>query len=75
MQNFKESVEKLKNAGYSIVDIELPYSKYSLATYYIIMPAEVSTNLSRFDGVRYGKRVEGENTGESFKKSRSAGFE
>ena len=74
MQNFKESVEKLKNAGYSIVDIELPYSKYSLATYYIIMPAEVSTNLSRFDGVRYGKRVEGENTGESFKKSRSAGF-
>lgn len=74
MANFKESVEKLKNAGYEIVDISLPFSKYSLAVYYIIMPAEVSTNLSRFDGVRYGTRKEGENIWESFKKSRSYGF-
>lgn len=74
MQNFKESVEKLKNNGYEIIDIKLPYSIYSLAAYYIIMPAEVSTNLSRFDGVRYGTRVEGDNIWESFKKSRSNGF-
>lgn len=74
MANFKDSVEKLKNAGYEIVDISLPFSKYSLAVYYIIMPAEVSTNLSRFDGVRYGTRKEGENIWESFKKSRSYGF-
>ncbi len=74
MQNFKESVEKLKNAGYEIIDIELPYSKYSLAVYYIIMPAEVSTNLSRFDGMRYGLRVEGDSIWNTFKKSRSLGF-
>lgn len=74
MQNFKESVEKLKNNGYEIIDIKLPYCTYSLAAYYIIMPAEVSTNLSRFDGVRYGTRVEGDNIWESFKKSRSNGF-
>jgi aspartyl-tRNA(Asn)/glutamyl-tRNA(Gln) amidotransferase subunit A len=74
LENFKESVEKLKNDGYEIIDIELPYSKYSLPAYYIIMPAEVSTNLSRFDGVRYGPRVEGENISDMFKKSRSSGF-
>jgi len=74
LNNFKESVEKFKNAGYKIVDIELPYSKYSLAVYYIIMPAEVSTNLSRFDGVRYGVRKEGESVSDSYKKTRSLGF-
>ena len=74
LENFKESVEKLKKDGYEIIDIELPYSKYSLPAYYIIMPAEVSTNLSRFDGVRYGPRVEGENISDMFKKSRSSGF-
>lgn len=80
MENFKESVAKLEKNGYKIVDIKLPYSKYSLAAYYIIMPAEVSTNLSRFDGVRYGLRKEGENLSaqagvfDTYKKSRSAGF-
>ncbi len=74
MDNFKESVEKLKNAGYKIVDIKLPYSQYSLAVYYIIMPAEVSTNLSRFDGVRYGPRKDGESVNDEYKKTRSAGF-
>ncbi len=74
LENFKESVEKLKKDGYEILDIELPYSKYSLPAYYIIMPAEVSTNLSRFDGVRYGLSVEGESVSDMFKKSRSSGF-
>ncbi|MBP9715173.1 MAG: Asp-tRNA(Asn)/Glu-tRNA(Gln) amidotransferase subunit GatA [Candidatus Pacebacteria bacterium] len=74
MQNFKSSVDKLKNAGYEIVDIELPYSKYSLAVYYIVMPAEVSTNLSRFDGVRYGLSIPGDGVSGVYKQSRTQGF-
>jgi aspartyl-tRNA(Asn)/glutamyl-tRNA(Gln) amidotransferase subunit A len=74
MANFKESMEKLKNAGYEIVDIKLPHSKYSLAVYYIIMPAEVSTNLSRFDGIRYGLSEPGVDLMEVYKKSRGKGF-
>ena len=74
MENFKQSIEKFKNAGYEIVDIELPYSKYSLEAYYIIMPAEVSTNLARFDGIRYGFSKEGQNLMEVYKKSRGVGF-
>jgi aspartyl-tRNA(Asn)/glutamyl-tRNA(Gln) amidotransferase subunit A len=74
MENFKQSIEKLKNSGYEIVDIELPYSKYSLAAYYIIMPAEVSTNLSRFDGIRYGFSEKGKDLMEVYTKSRGEGF-
>lgn len=74
MANFKESVEKLKKAGYKLKDIELPFSKYSLAAYYIIMPAEVSTNLSRFDGIRYGLHEEGKDLREVYMKSRGHGF-
>ena len=74
MKNFKESIEKLKKNGYDIVDIQLPHCQYALATYYIIMPAEVSTNLSRFDGIRYGYNSEGENLMEVYKKSRGKGF-
>jgi aspartyl-tRNA(Asn)/glutamyl-tRNA(Gln) amidotransferase subunit A len=74
LENFEKSLEKLEKAGYKIKDISLPYSKYALAAYYILMPAEVSTNLSRLDGVRYGLRKEGENVFDTYKKSRSAGF-
>ncbi len=74
LKNFEETMEKLKKKGYKIKDVSLPYLKYSLAVYYIIMPAEVSTNLSRLEGVRYGLREEGENVFDSFKKSRSVGF-
>ena len=74
MDNFKESIEKLKNSGYEIVDIKLPYSTYSLAAYYIIMPAEVSTNLSRFDGIRYGYKEDGKDLREVYMKSRGNGF-
>lgn len=73
-ENFKQSLEKLKSAGYEIVDVELPHAKYSLAVYYIIMPAEVSTNLSRFDGIRYGFSAPGANLAEVYKKSRGQGF-
>ncbi len=74
MENFKESIEKLKNVGYEIVDIKLPFSKYSLEAYYVIMPAEVSTNLSRFDGIRYGYSEKGDNLKEVYMKSRGTGF-
>ena len=74
MENFKQSMDKLKNSGYEIVDIKLPFSKYSLAAYYIIMPAEVSTNLSRFDGIRYGFSKDGDNLMDVYKKSRGKGF-
>src|SRR3989344_1685868 len=70
MANFRESIEKFKKSDYEIRDIELPFSKYSLAAYYIIMPAEVSTNLSRFDGIRYGLHKEGKNLMEVYMKSR-----
>jgi aspartyl-tRNA(Asn)/glutamyl-tRNA(Gln) amidotransferase subunit A len=74
MANLKESLEKFKKAGYEVVDIKLPHSPYSLAVYYIIMPAEVSTNLSRFDGIRYGLHEEGKNLLDVYKKSRRVGF-
>jgi aspartyl-tRNA(Asn)/glutamyl-tRNA(Gln) amidotransferase subunit A len=74
LQNFDDTLEKLKKAGYKIKDIHLPYSHHALAVYYIITPAEVSTNLSRLDGVRYGLRIEGKDVSDTYKKSRSAGF-
>lgn len=75
-ENFKQSLEKFKKAGYEIVDIELPHAQYSLAAYYIIMPAEVSTNLSRFDGIRYGYSAnkEVDNLKDVYMKSRGRGF-
>ncbi len=74
MENFKHSMDKLQKAGYEIINIELPFSKYSLEAYYIIMPAEVSTNLARFDGIRYGYSAKGENLKEIYMKSRGQGF-
>lgn len=73
-QRFFETVEKLANHGYEIVDIELPHIHYSLPTYYVIMPAEVSTNLARYDGVRFGLSVAGKNPDESYMKTREVGF-
>ena len=71
-----EYAGKLKKAGYEIVDVSLPMSKYSLAIYYIIIPAEVSSNLARYDGVRYGLRSGAAKTlGEVYGKSRDEGFE
>lgn len=57
LENFNQTIEKLKNAGNEIIDVDLKYTPYSLPVYYILMPAEVSTNLSRHDGIRYGKRI------------------
>jgi len=59
LENFEKSLKKLEKAGYKIKDISLPYSKYSLAVYYILMPAEVSSNMARFDGIKYGEHKDG----------------
>ena len=66
--------EWLRDAGAEIVDISLPHTKYALPTYYIVAPAEASSNLARYDGVRYGLRVEGEDLTDTYEKTRAAGF-
>ncbi len=71
---FEESLKVLQSQGYVAVDIELPSAGLALAIYYIIMPAESSTNLARFDGVRYGLSIKGETLAEDYAKSRGAGF-
>ena len=72
--NFEETIKKLKSVGYLVRDIELPYVKYSVPAYYIITPAEISANLARFDGMRYGSSSEGKNLKEVYEKSRGKGF-
>ncbi|MFO0718468.1 MAG: Asp-tRNA(Asn)/Glu-tRNA(Gln) amidotransferase subunit GatA [Candidatus Paceibacterota bacterium] len=72
--NFDQSIKKLESLGYEIKDIELPHIKYSLPAYYIIMPGEVSSNLARFDGVKFGLHVDGKNLLEDYKKTRGKGF-
>lgn len=73
-KNFEESVEKFRALGYKIKDLKLPHLKYSLAVYYILMPAEASSNLARFDGVRYGFHKEGRDVIEDYFKTRGDGF-
>lgn len=74
MEKFEETIKNLKEAGHSVVDVELPLFEQGLAAYYISMPAEVSSNLARYDGVRYGLHVEGKDLLEDYMKTRAAGF-
>lgn len=67
-------IEWLKAAGAEIVDVSLPTTKYALPTYYIVAPAEASSNLARYDGVRYGLRVEGSDITDMYEKTRAEGF-
>jgi aspartyl-tRNA(Asn)/glutamyl-tRNA(Gln) amidotransferase subunit A len=67
-------IEWLKDAGATPVEISLPHTKYALPTYYIIAPAEASSNLARYDGVRYGLRVEGEGLNGMYAETRAEGF-
>jgi aspartyl-tRNA(Asn)/glutamyl-tRNA(Gln) amidotransferase subunit A len=71
-----QGIEWLKDAGAEVVPISLPHTKYALPTYYIIAPAEASSNLARYDGVRYGLREtpEGGNLDAMYAATRSAGF-
>ncbi len=69
-----EGVEWLKDAGCEIVDVSLPHTKYALPAYYIIAPAEASSNLARYDGMRYGLRVDGPTLTDTYEATRAAGF-
>lgn len=71
----QNAISKLENLGCSIIDISLPHSEFALATYYIIMPSEVSSNLARFDGIRYGHSSQKSKTLlEVYENSRAEGF-
>ncbi len=59
LKNLNDSIEKLKSAGVEVKEVSLPHIKYSLAVYYVLMPAEVSSNMARFDSIKYGGKVEG----------------
>ncbi len=74
LDNFNKSILDLEKIGYEIVDIKLPNIKYSLPAFYIINPAEVSSNLARFDAMRYGVQADGDTYQEVFNKSRGVGF-
>lgn len=69
-----KAAKMLKDRGAEIVEISLPHTKYALATYYIIAPAEASSNLARYDGLRYGNRVGGKSIDEMYINSRTQGF-
>jgi len=68
------AIQKLGALGAELVEISLPHTDYAIAAYYIIATAEASTNLARFDGIRYGARVEGADPIELYSKTRGAGF-
>lgn len=69
-----EYVDKLRAAGHAVQEVRLPILKYALAIYYIVVPAEISSNLGRYDGVRYGRRAEASTLSELYGKSRDEGF-
>ncbi len=71
---WQQGIDWLKSAGAEIVDVSLPHTKYALPTYYIIAPAEASSNLARYDGVRYGLRTEQDALLDMYETSRAAGF-
>jgi len=73
-ESMEKSAKIFKDLGYEISEIELPSIKYSVPCYYILAPAEVSSNLARFDGVRYGLFKEGKSLTEDYMKTREAGF-
>jgi|TARA_B100001142_G_scaffold11655_1_gene11128 aspartyl-tRNA(Asn)/glutamyl-tRNA(Gln) amidotransferase subunit A len=71
---WKKGIEYAKDCGAEIIDISLPHTSYALPTYYIVAPAEASSNLARYDGVKYGLRSSGKNLIDMYEKTRSEGF-
>jgi len=71
---WQQGIEWYKDAGAEIIDISLPHTKYALPAYYIVAPAEASSNLARYDGVKYGLRVTGDDITDMYEKTRSEGF-
>src|SRR5215469_6355524 len=74
MALWDKGVEMMKAAGAATVEVSLPHTKYALPAYYIVAPAECSSNLARYDGVRYGLRVPGKDLIEMYQNTRGAGF-
>ena len=71
---WQKGVDWLRDVGAEIVDISLPHTKYALPAYYIVAPAEASSNLARYDGMRFGLRVDGEDLTETYERTRAEGF-
>ena len=71
---WKKGIDYAKDCGAEIIDISLPHTNYALPTYYIVAPAEASSNLARYDGVKYGLRSPGESLIDMYEKTRSEGF-
>ena len=71
---WQQGIDWLKEAGAEIVDVSLPHTKYALPAYYIVAPAEASSNLARYDGVRYGARQKGVDIDDMYAQTRAAGF-
>ncbi|MGI9170631.1 MAG: amidase family protein, partial [Caulobacteraceae bacterium] len=71
---WERGIAWLKDAGCEMVDVSLPHTRYALPAYYIIAPAEASSNLARYDGMRYGARVEGASLNDTYELTRAAGF-
>lgn len=74
LSRVEAAVAKLKDAGAELLEVSLPHTEYAVATYYLVATAEASSNLARFDGVRYGHRAEAANLDEMYEKSRAEGF-
>ena len=71
---WQQGAQWLREAGATMVDVALPHTQYALPAYYIVAPAEASSNLARYDGVRYGMRIEGDDLIEMYENTRGAGF-
>jgi len=71
---WQQGLAWLRDAGAEIVDVSLPHTRYGLATYYIVAPAEASSNLARYDGVRFGRRVDGDDLTQMYERTRADGF-
>ena len=71
---WSKGIEYIKDCGAEIIEITLPHTNYALPTYYIVAPAEASSNLARYDGVKYGFRSKGENLIDMYERTRSEGF-
>ena len=71
---WQQGIKWLESCGAEIVHVSLPHTKYALPAYYIVAPAECSSNLARYDGMRYGERVEGDNLYDTYERTRAEGF-
>jgi len=71
---WRQGLDWLRDAGAEVVDVSLPHTKHALPTYYIVAPAEASSNLARYDGVRFGLREDGEDLIDLYERTRAAGF-